>query len=92
MNPFAENWGIEASFTDEHAIVHRIYFTDTGDGWVGNFADMIAFPEAESIILKRTFERQGLNITMHKMTTNNPAPCARADFKASRGYEMDRRW
>lgn len=67
---YAENWGIEANSVDGDANINRVYFT--GNRWTADKADMVEFTEAESIILKETFEGQGLNIVMHQLTQNNP--------------------
>lgn len=67
---YAEEWGIEAYSVDGEANINRVYFT--GNRWSTDKADMVKFIEAESIVLKETFERQGLHIEMHQLTQNNP--------------------
>ena len=70
MITYADKWGIEAYSVDENADILRVYFT--GDRWSKVKARMFEFTESESTILKETFERQGLNLIMHKMHDNNP--------------------
>lgn len=84
METCAEKWGVEAYSFGENAITNRVYFS--GDGWSESKDEMHAFTEAESIKIKAVFERQGLNLVMHKMTNNNPQPTSRSDFMASRGH------
>ena len=92
MNPYVEKWGIEAYSVDGDANINRVYFT--GESWSKNTTDMHAFTEAESIIIKRVFERQGLNLNMHKMTRNNPAPDAMSIMptRNSRLYAEQQGW
>ena len=92
MNIFAEEWGIEAYSVDENASILRAYFT--GSGWSVKYADMLAIKEVEVAKIKRTFERQGLNLNMHKMTRNNPAPDAMSIMptRNSRLYAEQQGW
>ena len=70
MITYADKWGIEANSLDENLDIVRVYFT--GNRWSKIKTDMFEFTEVESIIIKDIFERQGLNLIMHKMHDNNP--------------------